>query len=144
MKSINLSGSSRGNVGKSDANQLRAEGKIPRIVRWKWANPFLGLCLRPQISTLHARDLQSHSRHWWHQTRGNHCGGPSSTHYQKQFCVDFLNYLPTKVRLDFQLSSWARRGVRAGGKFTARMPAQSKGLPSKLPANGRHQHTRTW
>lgn len=27
MKSINLSGSSRGNVGKSDANQLRAEEK---------------------------------------------------------------------------------------------------------------------
>ena len=32
MKSINLSGSLRGNVGKSDANQLRAEGKIPCVL----------------------------------------------------------------------------------------------------------------
>ncbi|NBV04447.1 MAG: 50S ribosomal protein L25, partial [Cytophagia bacterium] len=32
MKSINLSGSLRENVGKSDSNLLRAEGKIPCVL----------------------------------------------------------------------------------------------------------------
>lgn len=32
MKSINLSGSLRENVGKSDSNLLRAEGKVPCVL----------------------------------------------------------------------------------------------------------------
>jgi large subunit ribosomal protein L25 len=139
MKSINLSGSSRGNVGKSDANQLRAEGKIPCVLYggseqthfWAYAYDLKSVLYTPETYKV-ILDIDGTKHEAIVQEAQFHPLSEAILH------VDFLQLFADKeVRLELPVEFvGSSPGVRAGGKFTARMrKLHVKGLPSKLPAN---------
>ncbi len=139
MKSINLSGSSRGNVGKSDANQLRAEGKIPCVLYggneqthfWAYAYDLKSVLYTPETFKVNI-DIDGKKYDAIVQEAQFHPLSEGILH------VDFLQLFADKeVKLELPLEFvGSSPGVRAGGKFAARMrKLKVKGLPGKLPAS---------
>lgn len=139
MKSINLSGSLRGNVGKSDANQLRAEGKIPCVLYggesqlhfWAFAYDLKTVLYTPETYKINL-DVDGTKYEAIVQEAQFHPLNEGILH------VDFLalhanKEVKVELPLEFVGSS---PGVRAGGKFTARVrKVKVKGLPGDLPAS---------
>jgi large subunit ribosomal protein L25 len=140
MKSINLSGSLRENVGKSDSNQLRAEGKIPCVLYgnadsqfhfWAHAYDLKSVLFTPETYKISLNlDGKEHTcvvkEAQYHPLNG------------AMLHVDFLLLDPAKpVKLTLPLEFVGTSpGVRAGGKFASRMRSITvKGLPDHLPAS---------
>jgi len=139
MKSINLSGSLRGNVGKSDANQLRAEGKIPCVLYgnesqthfWAYAYDLKTVLYTPETFKVQI-DIDGAKHEAIVQEAQFHPLNEAILH------VDFLALSANKeVRVELPLEFvGSSPGVRAGGKFTARVrKIKVKGLPSNLPSS---------
>lgn len=139
MKSINLSGSQRGNVGKSDANQLRAEGKIPCVLYggesqihfWAYAYDLKTVLYTPETYKINL-DVDGTKYDAIVQEAQFHPLNEGILH------VDFLTLFadkPVKLELPLEFVG-SSPGVRAGGKFTARIrKVKVKGLPGDLPAS---------
>lgn len=139
MKSINLSGSLRGNVGKSDAGQLRAEGKIPCVLYgndsqthfWAFAYDLKTVLYTPETYKVQL-DIDGAKYEAIVQEAQFHPLNEGILH------VDFLALQADKeVKLELPLEFVGTSpGVRAGGKFTARIrKIKVKGLPKDLPAS---------
>jgi large subunit ribosomal protein L25 len=139
MKSINLSGSLRGNVGKSDAGQLRAEGKIPCVLYghesqthfWAFAYDLKTVLYTPETYKVHL-DIDGTKYEAIVQEAQFHPLNEGILH------VDFLALQADKeVKLELPLEFVGTSpGVRAGGKFAARIrKIKVKGLPKDLPAS---------
>lgn len=140
MKSINLSGSLRENVGKSDSNQLRAEGKIPCVLYgnaasqshfWAHAYDLKAVLFTPETYKI-ILNLGGAQHPCVVKEVQYHPLNGAMLH------VDFMLLDPTKpVKLNLPLEFvGTSSGVRAGGKFTSRMRSITvKGMPNQLPAS---------
>lgn len=139
MKSINLSGSLRGNVGKSDANQLRAEGKIPCVLYgnesqvhfWAHAYDLKTVLYTPETYKVQL-DVDGTKYEAIVQEAQFHPLNEGILH------VDFLALQvgkEVKVELPLEFVGTSP-GVLAGGKFAARIrKIKVKGFPENLPAS---------
>jgi large subunit ribosomal protein L25 len=140
MKSIQLSGSPRENVGKSESNQLRAEGKIPCVLYgnaasqihfWAHAYDLKSVLFTPETyKVMLTLDGKTHTcvvqEAQYHPLNG------------AMLHVDFMLLDPNKpVRLNLPLEFIGTSpGVRAGGKFVSRMRSITvKGLSEQLPSS---------
>jgi large subunit ribosomal protein L25 len=125
MKTINLSGSLRGGVGKSDANQLRAEGRVPCVLYggteqihfWAYGYDLKAVLYTPDTYRVHL-DIDGRK-------------------FEAIVHVDFFLLQAGKaIKLELPLEFvGVSPGVKAGGKFAARVRrVKVKGNPDHLPA----------
>ena len=137
MKTAQLSGSLRANVGKKDAKAIRNEGLVPCVLYWQGEQthfavkrvPLEKLVFSPDVYQIELdidgkkakaiiRELQQH---------------PTKDTVQH---IDFLELSDSKevrVKLPVRLTG-SSRGVRAGGKLMQVFRhMQCQGLPSALP-----------
>jgi len=138
MKTINLSGSLRGGVGKSDANQLRAEGRVPCVLYggaeqihfWAYGYDLKSVLYTPDTYRVHL-DIDGRKFETIVQEVQFHPLNEAMMH------VDFFLFQPGKtVKLELPLEFvGVSPGVKAGGKFVARVRrVKVKGNPEHLPA----------
>jgi len=140
MKSINLSGSLRENVGKSDSNLLRAEGKVPCVLYgnaasqshfWAHAYDLKSVLFTPETFKI-MLDIDGKKHTCVVKDAQYHPLNGAMLH------VDFMLLDSTKVvKLNLPLEFVGTSpGVRAGGKFASRMRSITvKGLPDQMPSS---------
>lgn len=138
MKQINLSGSSRENVGKKGSNGLRAKGHVPAVIYGGDKPVHFSIEKREVSKAIFTPDV--------YQVNLDIDGKKVSTIIKDtQFHpvtdeilhVDFLELVenrPVKVKLPVRLQGQSR-GVKAGGKLLVHFrKVDLKGIPSDLPA----------
>lgn len=138
MKTINLSGSPRGGVGKSDANQLRAEGRVPCVLYggaeqihfWAYGYDLKSVLFTPDTYRVHL-DIDGRKFEAIVQEAQFHPLNEAMMH------VDFFLLQAGKtIKLELPLEFvGVSPGVKAGGKFAARVRrVKVKGNPDHFPA----------
>lgn len=138
MKTVSLSGSTRSNVGKTDAAALRAEGRVPCVIYGGKEQihfhadirAFKPIIFTPEVSIIDIQ-LEGKSFKAILQEAQYHKINDKLIH------ADFLEIVdnkPVTVELPVKITGGQSEGVKKGGKLTLKMrKLKVKGLVNKLP-----------
>lgn len=139
MKTVSLSGSPRANVGKTDANALRAKGQVPCVIYGAGEQihfsaderHFKNIIFTPETNLVEV-DVNGKKYTTVLQEAQYHKINDKLIH------ADFLQVVdnkPVTVSLPVKTKGQAQ-GVKDGGKLVIKLrKVKVKGLVSKLPAN---------
>jgi len=137
MKTVKLSGSSRANVGRADAKQLREQGKVPCVIYGgkeqihfsAEEKSFKNIIYTPDVCQVEV-ELDGKSYKTILQEAQYHRLTDRLIH------ADFLEIIDGKpVTMNIPVKTiGTAEGVRAGGKLTVKLrKLKARGLANKLP-----------